>query len=216
MNSIYAFKTEGIIQIGETVPGWQPVNAIYPGAPKFIDVNGDKVLDSKDIVRYDASPNITIGFGNSLSFKHFDLGIMFYSQFGAWGYNNLVTWATPANFIAGNQSGIKELADVWSTTNTAGTLPGVGYDASALGLAAGVNTTLEKTDFIRCRNITLGYNFNLTKIFKSLKLYVDAQNPFIITNYKIADPEVEAGAVKGGAAPYPMAVTYSIGIKAGF
>ena len=216
VNSIYAFQTAGILQIGENAEAWQPVNASNPGAPKFIDVNGDKILDSKDIVRYDASPTHTIGFGNYFSYKQLDLGIMFYSQFGAWGYNNLVSWATPAGFIAGNQSGIQEMKNVWSSTNTSGTLPGVGYDAAALGLAAGINTSLEKTDFIRCRNITLGYNFNTTRVFKSLKLYVDAQNPFIITNYKIADPEVEAGAVKGGAAPYPMATTYSFGVKAGF
>jgi hypothetical protein len=47
-------------------------------------------------------------------------------------------------------------------------------------------------------------------------VYVDVQNPFIITNYKIADPEVQAQSVKGGPAPYPMARTFSLGVKAGF
>lgn len=217
VNSIYVFKTDGLLQIGETASAWQPANAKRPGAPKFVDVNGDKILDKNDIVRYNASPNITIGFGNTLNYKQFDLGFLFYSQFGGWGYNNLISWATPAGLIAGTQSGTKEIKNIWSTTNPSGTLPGVGYDEGALGLAAGVDTRLEKTDFVRCRNITLGYTFNqpgLNRIFKGLRIYVDVQNAFIITNYKIGDPEVEAAAVKGGPAPYPMARTYSFGVKA--
>jgi TonB-dependent starch-binding outer membrane protein SusC len=219
VNSIYVFKTNGILQIGEAPSAWQPANAKKPGAPKFVDINGDKILDKNDIVRYSGDPKVTIGFGNVFSYKQFDLSVMFYSQFGGWGYNNLVSWASPGGMISGNQSGITEIKNVWTTTNTAGTLPGVGYDAAALGLPAGVNTTLEKTNFVRCRNITLGYTFNqpsVNRYFKNLKAYVDVQNPFIITNYKIADPEVQAAGVKGGPAPYPMAVTYSFGIKAGF
>ncbi len=219
VNSIYVFQTNGILQIGETAPVWQPANAKKPGAPKFVDVNGDKILDSKDIVRYDSDPKLTFGFGNNIKYKQFDLGVLFYAQVGGWGYNNLVSWATPAGFISGNQSGIQEIKNVWSTTNTSGTLPGVAYDEYALGLAAGVDTRLEKTDFVRCRNITLGYTFNqpaVNKYFKNLRIYADAQNPFIITNYRIADPEVQAFGVKGGPAPYPMATTYSLGIKANF
>ncbi|MBC7889410.1 MAG: SusC/RagA family TonB-linked outer membrane protein, partial [Ferruginibacter sp.] len=219
VNSIYAYKTNGILQIGEAAPAWQPANAKNPGAPRFVDLSGDKILDKNDIIRFDASPNITIGFGNSLSYKQFDLGFLFYSQFGGWGYNNLISWATPGGIIAGNQSGIKEVKDIWTSSNPMGTLPGVAYDEFALGLAAGVDNRLEKTDFVRCRNITLGYTFNqpaVNRYFKNLRVYADVQNPFIITNYKIGDPEVQAAGVKGGPAPYPMATTYSFGVKTNF
>lgn len=219
VNSYYVFETAGILQIGEAPPAWQPDNAKKPGDPIFIDINSDKMLDTMDIVRYNADPKITLGFGNVFNYKQFDLSVMFYGQLGGWGYNNLVAWATPANFISGRQSGIREIKDVWTTTNPSGTLPGVAYDAGSLGLQAGINTTLEKTDFLRCRNITLGYSFDqraVNRYFKNLKLYVDVQNAFIITDYKIADPEVQVGAVKGGAAPYPMARTFSLGVKATF
>jgi TonB-linked SusC/RagA family outer membrane protein len=219
VNSIYVFKTNGLLQIGETPSTWQPANAKQPGAPRFVDVNDDKVLDAKDIVRYNADPQLTIGFGNNFAYKQLDLSILFYGQRGGYGYNNLALWATPAGIIAGNQSGIKQVADIWSTTNPAGNLPGVAYDEGALGLPAGADTRLQKTDFIRCRNITLGYRFNqeaITRYVRNLRVYVDVQNPFIITNYKIADPEVQAQGVKGGPAPYPMARTFSLGIKAGF
>ncbi|MBC7830343.1 MAG: SusC/RagA family TonB-linked outer membrane protein [Chitinophagaceae bacterium] len=218
VNSIYVFKTSGILQVGQAIPNFQPVNAQQPGAPIFIDINGDKKLDTSDIVRYNGDPYVTIGFGNVFSYKQFDLSVMFYGQLGAWGYNNLVSWASAASLISGIQSGIKETKDIWSTTNPSGTIPGVAYDPFALGLPAGINTTLEKRDFIRCRNLTLGYTLSgpSMKYLRSLRLFVDLQNPFVITKFKIADPEVQVGAVKGGAAPYPMARTYSLGLKANF
>lgn len=219
VNSIYVFKTNGLLQIGETASEFQPTNARKPGMPKFVDINGDNKLDKNDIVRYDSSPLLSLGFGNELTYKNWNLSVLFYSQLGGYGYNNLISWATPAGILSGAQSGIKEAKNIWTTTNPTGTLPGVAYDEFALGLAAGVDTRLEKTDFIRCRNITLGYTFNqpqITKFFKGLRAYIDLQNPFIITNYKIADPEVEAANVKGGAAPYPMATTYSLGVKTNF
>lgn len=222
VNSIYVFKTSGLIQPGETLTDAQktlPARGQLPGNPRIIDVNGDAKLNASDIVRYDSSPDLTIGFGNTFSYKKFDLNIFFYGSKGAYGFNNLRAWANPQNILSGAQSGIAELSDVWSASNPNGTIPGVAFDQAALGLPAGLDVDLQKTDFIRCRNIALGYTLNqsfISKYVRNLRVFLDIQNPFIITNYKIADPEVQAEARKGGPAPYPMATTYSIGFKAGF
>ncbi|MBS1666979.1 MAG: SusC/RagA family TonB-linked outer membrane protein [Bacteroidetes bacterium] len=219
VNSIYVYKTSGILQVGQTAPSWQPVNAQMPGAPIFVDVNGDKKLDSADVVRYNYDPKISIGLGNTFRYKNIDLTIFLYGQFGGYNYNYLTLWSDPASFIAGTQSGIEQIKSVWTTTNTKGTLPGVAYNESALGLLTGVDTRVQSTNFVRCRNITLGYTLNpkaFKMLFKSLRLYFDAQNPFIVTNYKIADPEVQAVNVKGGPAPYPMTRIFSFGINAHF
>lgn len=222
VNSIYVFKTNGIIQPGETLTDAQktlPARGQLPGNPRIIDVNGDAMLTAADIVRYDSNPDLTIGFGNTFSYKNFDLNIFFYGSKGAYGFNNLRAWANPQSILSGAQSGIAELTDVWSASNSNGTIPGVAFDQAALGLPAGLDVDLQKTDFIRCRNIALGYTLNqsfISKYVRNLRLFLDLQNPFIITNYKIADPEIQAEARKGGPAPYPMATTYSIGFKAGF
>lgn len=219
IGSIYAYKTEGLLQIGETPSVWQPANARNPGAPKILDLNGDKKLDSADIVRYNGTPDLMIGLGNTFRYKNLDLTVFFYGQIGAWGTNTSFAWADPANIISGNQSGIQEVKNVWTTSNPKGTLPGVGFNESALGLLTGIDTRLQKSDFVRCRNITLGYTVKsnaIAQYVKSLRLFADVQNAFIITKYEIADPEVQNPGVKGGAAPYPMARTYSFGVKANF
>ncbi len=222
VNSIYVFKTDGIVQPGETLsPAQQalPVRGRQPGNPRIVDLNNDGKFDASDIVRYDSAPDLSLGFGNTFSYKNLDFNISFYGARGGYGFNVLRSWANAPNFVSGNQSGIKEVGDIWSTSNPQGTIPGVAFDQGALGLPAGLDVDLQKTDFIRCRNIGVGYTLNqsfVSKYVKNLRLFLDVQNPFIITDYKIADPEVEVRGVKGGAAPYPVATTYSLGIKAGF
>jgi len=219
VSAFYVYQTAGILKVGETAPQHQPAGARLLGSPIFVDRNGDKKLDSNDVVRFNGSPTLTIGFGNTFRYKNFDLMVMFYGQKGAYGYNANASWTGANDFISGSQSGIKQIAEVWTTSNPGGTRPGIAYNEAALGLDAGTDVGLEKTDFIRCRNITLGYTFNsrtIAKYIRNLRIYADVQNPFIITNYKIADPELQALFVKGGPAPYPMATTYSVGIRANF
>lgn len=219
VSSYYVFKTAGVLGVGQAVPAWQPAAASVPGSPIFVDQNGDKKLDTGDIVRIDPSVKLALGFGNTFRYKKLDLSVLFYGQIGGMATNPNAAWSDPLNFISGLQSGIKQLNEVWTTSNPSGTRPGIAYNESALGLRTGTDIGLVKTDFVRCRNITLGYTFNsgnLTKYVRSLRVYADAQNPFIITNYKISDPELASPIVKGGPAPYPMSRVFSLGVRANF
>jgi TonB-linked SusC/RagA family outer membrane protein len=219
VNSIYYFETSGILQDIQSAPDYQPAGAKFPGCPIFVDQNGDNSLDSNDVKRVNANPTLTIGFENTFRYKNFDLMIMMYGQFGGHAYNVNASWTDPNQFITGYVSGIKQLSEVWSSSNTEGTRPGIVYNESALALETGTDIGLEKTDFVRCRNINFGYTVN-TKTFSrfvnSLRIYIDVQNPFIITKYTIFDPELTSYVVKGGPAPYPMSRTYSLGLKANF
>lgn len=220
IGSIYVYNTNGILQTGQAVPEWQPAGALKPGSPIFVDKNGDKTLDDQDIVRYDGIPKAIIGLGNNFTYKNFDLSVFFYGQFGAWGYDYTSLWGDPLSLLSNMQSVTTRVKDAWSVANPSGTLPGAAYNETTVtGLNAGIDTRLAKRDFFRCRNITLGYSFNSTGISKyvrNLRVYADVQNAFIITDFEGADPEVQAASIKGGPAPYPMARTFSLGVKAAF
>ncbi|WP_164905423.1 SusC/RagA family TonB-linked outer membrane protein [Flavobacterium sufflavum] len=220
VNSIYAFKTNGILQIGQAVPAYQPAKASYPGSPIFVDSNNDGVIDGKDIVRFNASPDINIGLGNTFNYGDFDLSVFFYGQFGAYGNNQLLSWTNPLRIVTKDQAGIREINQVWSASNPDGKYPGVSYNESSLALPVGTDVRIQKRDFVRCRNITLGYNFNskvLKNYIKDLRFYVDVQNPFVFTKFEIGDPEVDSqGNSAGLAAPYPMVRTCSLGINVNF
>ena len=81
---------------------------------------------------------------------------------------------------------------------------------------------VESANFLRMDNITLGYTANkLLNNKAKLRLYVTAQNLFLITDYKGLDPEVASGS---GAtlAPgidnniYPRSRTFIFGVNLGF
>ena len=226
IHGIYAFETNGILQLDQEVPVWQPDQAQIAGSPIFVDQDGNNTLDSADVVIFDQTPKLSIGFDNKFQFGNFDLSIFFYGQFGAYRRNYSLAWASPANFLPGNQNATVDIKDTWTTQNTGGTYPGAAYNealfsTSVQGNVSGVGSDYDimKADFVRCRNLTLGYSFNqpgVKKYFQQLRIYFDIQNLFIISKYKGADPEIMTPAVKGGAAPYPMVRTYTLGINANF
>jgi TonB-dependent starch-binding outer membrane protein SusC len=219
VSSYYVFKTDGMLDGVKAIPESQPAGARQPGSPIFVDRNGDKKIDTMDVYRIDPDPKFALGFGNTFRYKGFDLGLMFYGQVGGKATTPAAAWSSAVDFVTGGQNGVRELNEVWSTANPTGIRPGVAYNESALGLPAGTDIGLQSTDFVRCRNITLGYTFNsgaLTRYVSNLRLYVDVQNAFIITNFKYVDPEITVTGVKGGPAPYPMARTYSLGVRANF
>lgn len=228
VNVIYAFETDGILQLDEEAPAWQPANATRAGAPIFVDQNGDGTLDSADVIQYNLLPKISLGFGSNFRYKNFDLSIFLYGQFGAYKNNFSLGWTDPRVMLNSESAGTQDMDLIWSSENPGGTLPGITYNESTLGpignvVGVGTDVRVTKVDFVRARNITLGYTFNspgVRKVVRDLRVYVDLQNPFVITKYKGADPEVtdanDGGPVKVAPAPYPMVRTYSIGVNASF
>jgi len=84
---------------------------------------------------------------------------------------------------------------------------------------------LEKGDFIRLSNASLGYTFDIkeSKNIKSLRLSLAGQNLLLITNYSGLDPEVNTNKALNSVpsrgidyTAYPNARTFTFGINASF
>ena len=162
--------------------------------------------DTKDFVGKDALPDINTGL--SLNFKsgNFDAAAYFSGQFGFYVYNNTAnaflnrpTFATSRN---GTTTGL---------TNTS-------QEVSTL--------YLEKGDFIRLQNLSFGYNVPLKEKgpLKSMRLSLNGQNLFIITDYSGLDPEVSSATGDLGSGipsagidytsfPRPRTITFGISAK---
>jgi TonB-linked SusC/RagA family outer membrane protein len=212
--------------------------ALTPGMPLYSDENGDGVIDNKDIKSIAKYPKLYLGWGNTFMYKNFDLDIFLYGQFGFKKYNQSIGWAN--NLLTGINNSTEDIDRIWSMNNPSGDLPGYaaglnpvnlsaqgytsGYYPFKIGQGVGNDIGLEDASFLRCRNITIGYNFSIPSIkkyLKSLKVYFDVQNAFIITKYKGIDPEIyeslaNGQAAKGGPGTFPMARTWSVGVKANF
>jgi len=239
---IYYRPTEGIITDFTKLSAAQQaiqttLGATKPGYEIYTDTNSDGVIDNKDIKSVAAYPKIYLGWGNTFKYKNFDLDIYFYGQFGFKKYNHSYDWTGEAGMITATDNVTVDANKVWTPYNSSGILPGYASVTHPVTISAGTynsgiypnNLTnsvgtdigLEDASFLRCRNITFGYNFDIPawkNYIKGLRVYFDLQNAFIITKYHGIDPEVyeslpNGGGVKGGPGEYPMARTFSIGLR---
>ena len=227
VNALYFYRTDGIINSDKSnMPAHQPKDFQYPGCPIIKDLNGDGEITTADVDMVNVVPALYWGLGNTFYYKNWDLNIFIYSQLGLKKYNYSFDWSDGRELAnqTTNQSTI--IADVYnSQTNPNGALPGIAFRLSNVSLPGGAGTDVyyQNADFLRVRNITLGYTFDarslgkLSKYIQSIRLYGDAQNLFTITSFKNFDPEVQTGGgYKGGKAEYPMTRTFSLGLKVQF
>ncbi len=80
---------------------------------------------------------------------------------------------------------------------------------------------LEKGDFLKLDNFSIGYNFNNKNslIFKNLRLYLTGTNLFVLTNYTGVDPELNYGGFEFGLDQYdvyPKTRSFTVGVNATF
>jgi len=211
---VYGWKTAGIIQNAAERPSYMPNASL--GNIIYKDLDKSNTLDSKDVVRLGySSPAWSFGLGNKFSYQHFDLTIFMYGVLKQYMLNNLSGFYNPSR-IAGNsgQNTLAEVKNAWSNDNPTGTLPGIApnpYDGSN---PSGNNDFYRKNvNYLRVRNITLGYTVNTPKVIRSARFFVDLQNLGLWTNYKGYDPEI-AGGNEGN--PYPEARATTIGVNVTF
>ncbi len=185
------------------------------GFPIYRDVDGNGVGDpssDQTFVDKDALPDITGGLSLNLRVHNWDFSTYFSGQAGFWVYNNTAN----GFFTSGS---ITNARNVTRDVLTSGEAPGASADVST--------RFLEKGDFIRMQNASLGYNVPLSGdgAFKTLRLSLTGQNLFLITNYSGLDPEVTVatGTLGSGVptrgidwAAFPTPRTITFGINASF
>lgn len=227
VNALYFYRTNGIINADKSnMPTSQPESCQKAGYPIIKDLNNDGEITVKDVDMVNVVPALYWGFGNTFTYKNWDLDIFIYSQLGLKKYNYAYAW-TDGTQLANQTSNQGTLINrVWnSQTNTNGNLPGIAYNLSSVSLpgSAGTDIGYEDASFVRVRNITLGYNFtarnlgSLNKYISGARVYVDVQNPLTFTSFTTYDPEVvTGGSYKSGKAEYPQTRTFSMGVKISF
>ena len=227
----WGYVSDGIIQIGENV---LHMSDAAPGSIKIKDLNGwlkdangdyildkdgrkqlsgesDGMIDDADkVIICRETPDLSFGIGNTLNYKNWDLSFFFYGEIGRELYNNTRSQFLKAERFRYSDNVPTDARDRWSSTNPEGKYPSGLYTKY-------YNDTdfwVEPADFVRLKNITLGYTFPKKAfggIFSNARLFVDAQNLFCITNYTGADPETD-----NSYSSYPNQRTFSFGIDLTF
>lgn len=200
-------------------------NPLRPGDLLFEDVNGDGVVNDADKqVIGSPYPKFTYGFALTATYKALDFNAGFNGVYG----NQVLDGQ---DYYLYNMEGSgNQYADVANRYRSEAE-PGDGrvYRASRGGTQS--NSTrlstfyLQSGSFLRCTNLTLGYNLPTGLLSKAritaLRLYLNANNVFTLTKYKGYNPEVDynnganlAPGVDYGK--YPLARGYNVGMRLSF
>ena len=182
MGDFFGYTYRGVLQEGE-IYSPQP-NTTKAGSALYEDINNDGIINSEDrSVIGNANPDFLYGINNHFEFHGLYLDMFWQGTVG----NDVFNFKA----IAHDQSLTTRALDRYSTTNTSGTRPGVDWFANEYG--SYVNTEfIEKATYLKLRNLTVGYNFDLRKVswIQNLNIYVQGQNFITITDYTGYDPDV--------------------------
>jgi TonB-linked SusC/RagA family outer membrane protein len=222
IRSIYVYKTDGLMQPGETAPAWQP--ALVPGQIKIQNLKdeegaADKMDQYDRVLLGSRDPQFTLGFNNTVRYKQFDFNIYFYGEFGAWrGRSYYEQWGN--GFMDANIVNKSEASKyVWSSNNQNTFYPSA-LPSTYASYENSSDYWYRKINFIRCRNITLGYTVPVSKsVLSNLRVYADVNNPFVFTNWNGVDPETDnydTSRNNSGAFNYPNVTSLSLGINITF
>ncbi len=189
------------------------------GDVKFVDVNGDGVIDDEDRVKIGKGmPDWTFGLNLSATWKGLDLTANFYAALGGSIYDA----SHRADYPLVNMQ--TYMLDRWRGPGSSNRLPRLTAEADG-----GKNQNWRSSDlmvydgsFLRLRNLTLGYtlpeNWTRKVLISKLRLYVNAENLLTLTTYHGLDPEISSGGTSLGIdkGVYPQARTLSAGINLSF
>lgn len=185
------------------------------GTNIFRDVDGDGIITDNDrVAAGSALPDFTYNLYLKAAYKNFDLGLNFNGVAGNMIYNN-----TASTLFTRGRLGLSQ-----NTTDAATQFP----NESANNTNVISTRYLEKGDFFRLNNATLGYNLNpkvlgIGEHIRNIRFTVTAQNLFVITKYSGFDPEINTGVSQGGIqsfgidyATYPKARSFAFGVNVAF
>lgn len=189
------------------------------GNLQFLDINGNITENPQPSDRRltGKSPyaKFTGGFGFNFQYKGWFLDTLFSFQQGGYIYDNLHSWVMNPDYAASNINVSADLLNAWTPDNTGSNIPSL--FASNAGTDGSSDRFLYKTDFIRLKNISLGYSFTREQLgklpVKGIKVFVQAENLYTWTSWKGFDPEPIATYSLN---VYPNPKTVSVGLNVDF
>jgi TonB-linked SusC/RagA family outer membrane protein len=225
LGSFYGYVFDGVIQTGDNLselptPSWyeDENRKLQAGDPKFVNQNGDEVINSADkVLLGNAQSKFTYGFSSVLNYKSVDLSFVFQGRYGNKLYNAF-QHTLEATSIYYNAAG--NLRNRWTSTNPSNTVP----RAISTPFLTVDSRYIEDASYLRLKNITVGYTIPF-KTGKSanlkLRVFASAQNLLTFTKYRGYDPEAsyyggdETNGLYQGIdlGAYPSSKVFSFGLS---
>ena len=194
-------------KVGQTANSFWVYQQVYDAAGRpiqgaYVDRNGDGSINDGDRYFYKSiHAPWTGGFYLKVAYKDWDLGTNFRASLGNYVYNDIVQGKMNSDVLY-NSKGFYDnstpdiVALKWKSYN---------YPLS--------DYFVQNASFLKCDNITLGYNFSTFDNYLTGRVYASCTNVFTITKYKGLDPEQSSGKE---SSVYPRSRTFLVGLNLNF
>lgn len=229
-NSYVGLMRDGYFQnLEEIANGAKPAGlTVSPGDNRYVDVNGDKIIDDNDkVVLGNPFPRYTFGFTYNVAVKGFDLNL-FVQGVGKRSTFLRGELVEPFHFNYA-QVMYQHQLDYWTPQNPDARYPRLsasGSQSTVNNFRRGSDMYLYDASYIRLKNLQIGYTLptSLTEKIrmKRMRAYLSGQNLLTLSGLDFIDPEItefnsnlsNSGANSGRA--YPTPVYYGFGLDVTF
>ena len=213
---IYDYEYVGLYQAGEEAamkilePGGNigMIKVKYTGD---YDANGlpTRAINADDRQIMSMEPDLVGGFNTTVGYKGFDLTVIGAFQIGGKLISAIHSSNGYLNMLTGRRGQLD--VDYWTEENTGAKYPKPGGLTSSDNPKYGSTLGYFNAGYLKCRAITLGYNFENLKAVKDfgisrLRLYATVQNPFVLfspfNNESGLDPETNSWSNENTAVGY--------------
>jgi TonB-dependent starch-binding outer membrane protein SusC len=188
----------------------QPLNVFYLRNFTGVDGSGQSTYqDDGYTLYYSGDPNARtlVGFSTVVDYKKWSFVMNWNGSFGHKVFNNTAMSVLPITNL-----GTRNIA--------AGLLGGTNKEDLSNPIAPSTRY-LEKGDFLRLNNLSIGYNLGkINKTFKNARISLTGQNLLVITKFTGFDPEVNVDKSISGIPslgieyiPYPTVRTFNLGVN---
>ena len=222
------YIAEGLFRDQAEIDNAPDQPSAMPGDIRYRDVNRDGIIDTEDAVHigFPETPRIIYGFSGFINYKNWEFNFSFQ------GSGNRGFFLNPKALspFVGDHAMLKAIyEDHWSEDNVVdrpfwprlSTQSMTVYNPQEDWYSVDATETRKSTyfmrecRFLRCTSLELAYNLpaNLKKKIRmqNVKFFARANNPFMITNFKLWDVELGENGFN-----YPIQKTYAVGINISF
>lgn len=212
IENYYGYESDGIFQTQSEVDRAATLPNTRPGDIRYVDQNGDGIINDKDRVNLgDPFPHMNYSINLTMNYKRWEfralgqgVGKRLGRLGGQEGYPVLMDGSsndlgTPRQYYMDNR---------WTPETRESRFPRMWTGNSSNAVLSDV--WLDDAAFFRIKTLRVGYTIpSIGSQIRNLNIYVNAQDAFTWSDWEGLEPERDGG--NGG---YPRMATYSLGLRA--
>ena len=208
--SIFGYRSNGLFQSQEDVNNSPTQSLARPGSIKYVDINGDGVIDVDDRDWLGTTlPKFEYGVTINLAYKNFDLTLFGSGVTSRIGQDPYIFWN---NFVSGRENGGVGLLNAWTPENKNTNIPSA---TLAFNDTRPSDYTFRKNSYFKLRNLQIGYSLPkdiITRLggMTSARFYLQGENLLWIAHKDYIGPDPERTDVNRIPVPTVLSLGFNL------